>query len=923
MTLLKHISWTLIVAAALLITACGGSGGDGDSSGGAVTAETVGSAGIAVDPYIVNAQFEELSPEMEVRQRSSTASDSQGRFSFARPIAEDSLVRLKGSSKGLHGSAPYQGMLKRTFSDDDDGPFVISPLTTLIANGMSPAEVIQMMAGAGLPGLQEDDLLRDPMANLVDRSTGINDQMLTSLQANMAANAYMEATGNFDFNGRDALSATGLNMAAMVNMVKSTLSAAQHEKLVTAIASDFTLGDLSQASVAAVRTVISQIRQEMSSGGQNLSAAWIQQQTDAALANIDETSQAIYAGRTGNGSTEPAPAPGPEPIPATTGEALYASECQGCHGDLTHSDIGNRSSSGIQAAINGNAGGMNRLSLSTTEIQSIAAVLSNQIPLPVEPPQSRTGQATYDQECSSCHALGSHDPVGAIDLAGMGSNIIAKLEAGHKSKNLPTAELNALADFADTFASPPPPTVERNGETTYSANCAACHKLNGYDEIGNIDLAGKGSAAVTKVAGGHGGAVSTQELTTLADWLNSWAPTPPPVIDRNGETVYNNNCAACHKLNGYDEVGNIDLASMGNAAMTKTNTGHGGSMTAGEQAKLADWIDSWAPVPPPVVDRNGEAVYNDNCAGCHKINGYDPIGNIDLAGAGNAAFAKTGSGHGGTMSSGEQNNLANWLDTWTPAPPPVVTRTGQTVYDDDCAGCHKVNSYDANGSAPDIAAAGSKATSKLNAGHSGINLSVEEVANLAAWLNTFEATDPYAGSCNACHGQPPAGNTFPDTVGAHAVHQALPDAAGTCAVCHDGAAHNDWVDLGFTATWDAKSGTATDNMDGTCSKVSCHGGLSTPNWQTGSINVDTQCKSCHVYGTGEYNGYASGRHSKHVNSEGYSCTVCHDTGKLRNGHFGNLATRTFEQAPANTIKSSLSYSGGRCSSPGCHSGKSW
>ncbi len=917
MNLLK----TLILLTSLFIAACGGSGGGGDSSpDGAETVGATGITGIAVDPYIVNAQFEELSSDMEILQRSSTASDSQGRFSFAKPLAEESLIRLKISSKGMHGNAPYQGMLKRAISDDDSDPIVISPLTTLLANGMSSAEVVQLMTAAGLSGLTKDDLLRDPMADLVDRSTGINDQMLTALQANMAANTYMEATGNFDFSGQSgSLSASELDMADVVNMVQSTLNAAQHQALTKTIASDFTMGDLGNATVSVLGTVVSQIREELNNGGQNLSAEWLQQQTESALASLEQTALVIYEGRQGDGSG----GPDPVPTPATPGDALYAAECQGCHGDLIHSDINNRSAAGIQAAINGNAGGMSKLSLTTSEVQAVAEVLGGQTTPPVEPPPNRTGPVVYDQECAGCHALGSHDQSGNVDLAGKGTNLITKIEAGHMNKNLLTAELSALADFADTFASPLPPTVARNGETTYNDNCGTCHKLTGYDEAGSIDLAGLGSNAVTKIAGGHGGTVSTQELTTLADWLDTWMPTPPPAVDRNGETVYNDNCAACHKLNGYDEVGNIDLASQGNAAITKANTGHGGNMTAGEQTALADWIDSWAPVPPPIVDRNGEKVYNDNCAGCHKLNGYDPVGNIDLAGAGDAAFAKTGTGHGGSMSSGEQNNLSNWLDGWTPAPPPVVTRTGQEVYDEECAGCHQVNSYDSSGSAPDIAAAGSAATSKLNAGHKGISLSVEEVGNLAAWLNTFEANDPYAGACNSCHGQPPSGNTFPNAVGAHAVHESLPDAAGTCAVCHNGAAHNDWIDLGFTATWNAKSGLATDNMDGTCANISCHGGVSTPNWQTGSINVDTQCKSCHKSGTGEYNGYSSGEHRRHVSSEGLSCTACHDTGKLRNGHFGNLATRTFEQSSANTIKSSLSYSAGRCSSPGCHSGENW
>jgi mono/diheme cytochrome c family protein len=266
--------------------------------------------------------------------------------------------------------------------------------------------------------------------------------------------------------------------------------------------------------------------------------------------------------------------------------------------------------------------------------------------------------------------------VGNIDLSGQGSLIVAKIEGGHMAKALPSQELNALADFADTFALPEPPVVPRDSQTVYDENCSGCHKLNGYDSVGNIDLAGLGSVAASKVPTGHGGSVSTEELTNLAAWLDSWAPVPPPAIARDGQAVYDDNCAGCHKLYGYDTAGNIDLASMGGTATTKLATGHGGSVSSEEVVNLAGWLDSWPPAPPPVVDRSGETIYNENCAVCHKLYGYDAAGNIDLAGKGDIANTKLGGGHGGALTSGEIVNIAGWLDTWAPEPPPVVARSG-------------------------------------------------------------------------------------------------------------------------------------------------------------------------------------------------------------------------------------------------------
>ncbi|HEY5775006.1 MAG TPA: CxxxxCH/CxxCH domain-containing protein, partial [Xanthomonadales bacterium] len=162
-----------------------------------------------------------------------------------------------------------------------------------------------------------------------------------------------------------------------------------------------------------------------------------------------------------------------------------------------------------------------------------------------------------------------------------------------------------------------------------------------------------------------------------------------------------------------------------------------------------------------------------------------------------------------------------------------------------------------------------------------------------------------------------------DTAGAHAVHTALASVGTSCSICHLDAAHNSEVDLAFPAGFDAASGPATDNGDGTCSNIKCHGGQTTPDWWSGAIVVNTQCTSCHQRSTAQYNGNISGRHSIHRN---YSCTECHNTGVLQTGHFSNLQTTTFELAPGLTIGgtgTSIPASGwndstNRCSSFSCH-----
>src|SRR3989449_396654 len=68
---------------------------------------------------------------------------------------------------------------------------------------------------------------------------------------------------------------------------------------------------------------------------------------------------------------------------APNGAALYASNCQRCHGSLATHNILNRTVAGIKAAIWGNVGGMGSLSsLTDAELQAISSALSPPAPAP-------------------------------------------------------------------------------------------------------------------------------------------------------------------------------------------------------------------------------------------------------------------------------------------------------------------------------------------------------------------------------------------------------------------------------------------------------------------------------------------------------------------------------------------------------------
>ncbi len=566
------------------------------------TALTSVTSGVAVDPYIVGAYLEEISADGTEQIQSSLApTDSQGRFTFKNPVREGSIIRLKSSTKGMHGNAPYTGMIKHKASIVDDSRVVISPLTTLVANGMSEDEVIRLMSDSGLSDLTVDDIYSDPIAGLENRTSGVDDAMLRNLRANMAANAYMEATGNFNYNGSGS-SATNLQMSDMVEAVQETLNASLFEQLASEVGNGFVLGDLINTAAQLNRTIVNQVQKEMPNGGQQLPANRIGQIVSGAMADTMTIARDIYEVRKGDDGVVTTPDP---VTPPTTDPVTPPTTDPG----------------------------------------------TNPVPPVVQPPQDNSGQVVYDRECAGCHKLATHDPAGNIDLFGLGTTITSKINGGHMGKSLTDQELSALANFADTFTPPvtdpvtPPvtdPVIPQTGEELYLAECQGCHGSLQTTRISNRTAAGIEAAIAGDVGGMGGILLSPEEIQLIADAMP--APQPPPVQPpqyRNGQAVYDQECSGCHKLGTHDPDGNIDLSGLGGPLVTKIEGGHmGKNLPTQELSALADFADTFTPPAPPVVPRNSQTVYDENCSGCHKLNGYDAAGNIDLAGMGSTAATK-------------------------------------------------------------------------------------------------------------------------------------------------------------------------------------------------------------------------------------------------------------------------------------------
>ena len=185
-------------------------------------------------------------------------------------------------------------------------------------------------------------------------------------------------------------------------------------------------------------------------------------------------------------------------------------------------------------------------------------------------------------------------------------------------------------------------------------------------------------------------------------------------------------------------------------------------------------------------------------------------------------------------------------------------------------------------------------------------------------------------NCTSCHANPPnsaSTTAYPNVAGTHAVHISL-NGAGTsvsCNTCHNGLGTNTLNhynranarpgkdalrvppgDVAFLATYSAETGASSfDNSASlNCSRVSCHGGQTTPNWRTGAIDVNNQCTNCHASGTAQFNSYNSGEHSRHIGAFGATastCKYCHNTTSLAVNHFITLATPAMEGPASATI----------------------
>lgn len=192
-------------------------------------------------------------------------------------------------------------------------------------------------------------------------------------------------------------------------------------------------------------------------------------------------------------------------------------------------------------------------------------------------------------------------------------------------------------------------------------------------------------------------------------------------------------------------------------------------------------------------------------------------------------------------------------------------------------------------------------------------------------------TSPVANltGCVSCHGGSPSGpfgSAAPNMKSAHTKHTSL--AGIGCDSCHaDGgpgtAGHAKADDVtggrrialvNMPPVFNANAAVATFDKAvnvKTCSNVSCHGGQTTPAWNSSNnllaAGDNDKCKKCHELGSAagqpQYNSYYSGHHVYHLSTNvNAKCTDCHNIYALLDfqKHFSGVASNTVV-APRQTI----------------------
>lgn len=168
---------TRILLLAFMLASCGGDDGGSSSSSSSGFFSFIGA-----DPYIVDGVFyydQNNNGLFDQGELVSTLTDANGNGSFSSIIpAGGRIVQFQG---GVMDGFNYNGKLKGI--SNGSGGIVLSPLTTLSANGFSNQQIINLLNEVGIT-ITEDQITQNPMTdpNLLRAAMSVSQGMLASLK---------------------------------------------------------------------------------------------------------------------------------------------------------------------------------------------------------------------------------------------------------------------------------------------------------------------------------------------------------------------------------------------------------------------------------------------------------------------------------------------------------------------------------------------------------------------------------------------------------------------------------------------------------------------------------------------------------------------------------------------------------------------
>ena len=190
-----------------------GSGGSSSSSTTDSTSDdsTAAVTGVASDPYIYNATFDEVAVDGTVLQSSVAPSSMTGQFSFASPLTVGSSIVMTMSSDISHATpggnlSPYNGQqLTRSVSQSmvdaiaAGDAITVTPLTTyahqlqVATEGLTEVDAIgQMVSMINNPDITAENLFANPMAPFETDGDHNPELLQASMAFNMAAGVWPE-----------------------------------------------------------------------------------------------------------------------------------------------------------------------------------------------------------------------------------------------------------------------------------------------------------------------------------------------------------------------------------------------------------------------------------------------------------------------------------------------------------------------------------------------------------------------------------------------------------------------------------------------------------------------------------------------------------------------------------------------------------